>query len=392
MKNFVQVCHHPFPSLGGPAKTIQQFHAAVGARTIGFAGPTDGTPEKAVVTLSPEVRTIGGKLASYYYARAARLHEAEQAIKEADLVLLHGLFTYPPVWAAGVCLRHGVPYAIAPHGYLDPWALKKSRLIKKIWMHRHGDKILRNASAVICATKREAEKVAPLLHSAERIRVISWACEIPDHTEIRQRRNTFRYELGFKPTDRVLVFFGRIHSMKRPLETLRLVAARKADNLKLMVIGPDDDVSRAQLEMEARLLGWKGLRVVGPVFGDRKFKYLALADAYISLSHRENFNYSLAEAMAAGLPPILSPGNDLGWEFAGEQFSWQLQSDGTEELWRALDEFLGVTSEELIRRGEAAREWAGKNLGLGRLREQLMSLGGDEIKMKDELMCSPHAT
>jgi glycosyltransferase involved in cell wall biosynthesis len=166
--------------------------------------------------------------------------------------------------------------------------------------------------------------------------------------------------------------------MKRPLETLRLVASMGAPNLKLLVIGPDEDLTRAQLEAEARALRWNGLRLIGPVFGENKFEYLGLADAYVSLSYRENFNYTLAEAMAAGLPPILSPGNDLGWEFAGDGFSWQLKSDSVEEARRALVEFLNAPSDELTRRGAAAREWAGKNLSLGQLREQLNSLVPDQ--------------
>ena len=225
MKNIVQVCHHPFPSLGGPAKTIQQFQTAIGARTIGFVATSHGTQEKAVVPLVSEVRAIGGKIAHYYYAPSSRLRDAEQIIREADLVLLHGLFTYPPVWAVGACLRHDVPYAIALHGYLDPWALKKSRLIKKIWLHQFGSEVLRKASAVICATQREAEKVAPLLPAESSIRIISWACELPDQGKIKHRRETLRDQLGFRATDRVLVFFGRIHSMKRPIETIRLAAA-----------------------------------------------------------------------------------------------------------------------------------------------------------------------
>ncbi len=374
MKNIVQVCHHPFPSLGGPAKTIRQFHEAIGARTVGFTTENGARQETPVVPLTAQVKTMGGKFSQYFYASAPALCDVEQVIKKADLVLLHGLFVFPPVWAASVCMRHGVPYAIALHGYLDPWALKKNRLAKKIWMHRYGKKILSGAQAIVCATRREADKVAPYFPTQGKTRIISWACEIPDEAKIRRRRKTLRAGLGFRDTDRVVVFFGRIHSMKRPIETLRLAASLGAKNLKLLVIGPDDDISRARLEAEALSLRWNGIRVIGPVFGEEKYEYLGIADAYISLSHRENFNYSLAEAMAAGLPPILSPGNDLGWDFAGEKFSWQLKTDDPAEACAALADFLAQSSEELARRGAAAREWARKNLSLGLLGEQLNSL------------------
>jgi len=65
----VQVCPCPFPSLGGPAKTFQQFHEAIGAQTVGFLNPLDGLNEKPVVPLAATVRTLGGVMPSrYYYA------------------------------------------------------------------------------------------------------------------------------------------------------------------------------------------------------------------------------------------------------------------------------------------------------------------------------------
>jgi glycosyltransferase involved in cell wall biosynthesis len=372
--NLVQVCHQPFPSLGGPAKTYQQFHEAAGVRAIGFVLPEEQRRETPVVPLAVTVPVVGGKVGRYFYAPASRLQEAEEAVLAADFVFLHGLFTHPPAWAAALCAKHGVPYAIALHGYFDPWAMQKSSLVKRIWMHQFGNRILAGASAVICATQREADKVASRMSGVRSIRVIPWACEIPDQTRIAGRRPALRRELGLTDTDRVLVYFGRLHSMKRPLETLRRVAAHRSPNLKLLMIGPDDDVSRNQLEAEARRLGWPGLRMVGAVFGEKKFDYLGAGDAYISLSSRENFNYSLAEAMAAGIPPIVSPGNDLGWEFVGEGFSWHLNSDSGKEVHAALDAFVAVPAAELVSRGAAAREWVRGHLSLNRLRDRLDAL------------------
>ena len=388
MKNIVQVCHHPFPSLGGPAKTIQQFHAAVGARTIGFVAPGRFSAEKTVVPLVAQVSCLGGRMAHYHYALPSGTAAAEKIILGADMVLLHGLFTHAPVWAAGVCVRHGVPFAVALHGYLDPWALKKSRLLKEMWLHQYGTEVLARASAVICATRRETEKVAPLLPRETRRRVIPWACEVPEEKIAGPRREKLRRELGFDEADRVLVYFGRLHSMKRPLETLRLAATLREPRLKLLVVGPDEDVSRSRLEDEARKLHWDGLRVVGPVFGDAKFDFLAIADGYVSLSFRENFNYTLAEAMATGLPPILSPGNDLGWEFAEEKFSWQLKTDDPDEALRALAEFVALPAPALAERGARARDWARRNLSMDQLEQKLNELIREGLR--DRVALSVH--
>ena len=64
--------------------------------------------------------------------------------------------------------------------------------------------------------------------------------------------------------------------------------------------------------------------MIGPVYGDSKYHYLFASDAYVSLSQRENFNHTAAESLSAGLPVILSPGNDLAGEIRDEGCSWSL--------------------------------------------------------------------
>jgi glycosyltransferase involved in cell wall biosynthesis len=355
--------------------TYQQFHSAIGAKGIGFVGPGDGVGQAAVLPLVTTVRCFGGKgIRGYYYAPRSQASRGESAIAQAEVVFIHGLFTHPGVWAASACRRHGVPYVVVLHGILDPWALRKTRLLKTLWLKLYGNRILSGAAAVVCATQREANKASPFLGRTAITSIINWACDPPPKIKDGMGRAALRRTLGFADSDRVLVFLGRLHSMKRPIETVQLLAGSGATNLKLIVIGPDDDVKGNDLETVAREMGWSGLKVVGPVFSNRKYEYLRAGDGFISLSHRENFNYSLAEAMAAGLPPILSPGNDLGWEFAEEGFSWQLKTSDYAESRQALDDFRSQSDDQLMRRGTAAREWAERYLGKGRLRQRLESL------------------
>ena len=373
--NIVHICPRPFPSLGGPAKNYQQFQQAMGGDTIAWVAAHDGIGEEPVLSLAEIIRTVGGRtLGQYYYAPAARLRNVERLVSGADMVFFHGLYTYPLVAVSRMCWRYGVPYGIALHGILDPWARRKRRIVKGTWMRLYGWKILRRASALLCTTQREADKVAPYLRDAGPRRVVSWAQELPDLGKILGRRAELRRELGFGADDRVLVFFGRLHSMKRPQETVRLAAKHGGSRVKLLMIGPDDDVTKKQLEADARELGWAGLRVVGPVFGDRKYELLGAGDAYISWSYRENFNYSLTEAMAAGLPPILSRGNDLGWEFADEGFSWQMHTDEVAEAGAAIEAFSLLSDLQLRERGDAARRWTEQHLSIDRFRHELEAI------------------
>jgi glycosyltransferase involved in cell wall biosynthesis len=362
----VQICPYPFPSLGGPARSYQHFNRILHSKVIGLVRASHAAKEKPVVPLSLTVRVLDPlKLGYYYFAPAGRLREAEKLIAAADCVFVHGFFLYPEIWTMRTCRRHGVPYVIIPHGIFDPWAMRKNTFIKQLWIRVYGRQVLRHAARVLYATETEQTKAAWLPVRVPGS-VIKWAVELVNSASARSRREEVRRSLGLVETDRVLIFFGRLHSMKRPLETVRLLAGFGFEHLKLMVVGPDGDVTQTQLQAEADAAGWTGLRVIGPVWDDKKYDYICAADGYISLSHRENFNYTLGETMAAGLAPIISPGNDLGLEFARDDFAWQLKGDSADELRAVVREFLDLPDAVLRARGEAASRWAHTHLNMQR--------------------------
>ena len=140
-----------------------------------------------------------------------------------------------------------------------------------------------------------------------------------------------------------------------------------------MVIGPDGDVSAVRLRRLARALRWDGLRLLGPIYGPEKFDYLCAADCYISLSYRENYNFTAAEAMACGLPVILSRGNDLGWEFSELGCGWQLKSESNEERSAVVREFMTVSGEALREMGERAQNWVSKELAYTTFSKKLLN-------------------
>jgi glycosyltransferase involved in cell wall biosynthesis len=101
------------------------------------------------------------------------------------------------------------------------------------------------------------------------------------------------------------------------------------------------------------------------------------ADALISLSAKENFNLAAAEAMSAGKPVILSPGNDLQGELEGVNCGWLLATDNPSEATNAMLEFAAIPQDELSAKGNAARNWVNQYLGFEQFRDRLEHLIGD---------------
>jgi glycosyltransferase involved in cell wall biosynthesis len=192
--------------------------------------------------------------------------------------------------------------------------------------------------------------------------IIPWPL---DEGDFRRRddegRQKARHELGIPESARVFLYFGRLHSMKRPLETISAFAEPARSGAHLIVAGNDSDVSAVECKAEAARFGVAGsVHVVGPAYGDSRRALFDAADVYVSLSHRENFNFTAAEALASAVPVILSPGNDLGADLAAEKCSWTLRAlEEAREAFRAACE---VDDATLLEMGARGRAWAVEQL------------------------------
>jgi glycosyltransferase involved in cell wall biosynthesis len=108
---------------------------------------------------------------------------------------------------------------------------------------------------------------------------------------------------------RTLLFLGRIHPKKGCDLLLHAFAAVAASDprLQLLMAGPDTDGWSADLRRLAERLGiaarvtWGGM-----LEGDVKWGALRGAELFALPSHQENFGIAVAEALACGLPVLIS--------------------------------------------------------------------------------------
>jgi glycosyltransferase involved in cell wall biosynthesis len=107
---------------------------------------------------------------------------------------------------------------------------------------------------------------------------------------------------------RFLVFLGRIHE-KKGCDILLQAFARIANgnSIDLVFAGPDQSGWQAELKLLASRLGvsdrvtWTGM-----LQGPEKWGAYYAADAFVLPSHSENFGIAVVEALACGLPVLIS--------------------------------------------------------------------------------------
>ncbi|HEY2615608.1 MAG TPA: glycosyltransferase [Chthoniobacterales bacterium] len=227
-----------------------------------------------------------------------------------DRVIVHGIWQYQSFAAWRRYAGSQIPYYVFPHGMLDPW-FKRTYPLKhlKKWLYwPWADyRVLRDATAVIFTSEEErrtARKSFWLYRCREKVSTLG--------VEARDQVGSGEIFLEKYPALRgwrFLLFLGRLHP-KKGCDLLIDALARRRDSteaLRLVLAGPDQIRWEKELRMRVESAGLgESVIFTGMLEGAMKSAALQAADAFILPSHQENFGLSVVEALAAGLPVLIS--------------------------------------------------------------------------------------
>ena len=216
-----------------------------------------------------------------------------------DLVHVHGLLNPVSTMAARECRLTGVPMVVRPFGMLSRYTFTHRRGWAKHLVFRLLDgPNLRAAKAVHFTTRSEMEQAA--WHG------ISFADKgfvVPPPLGEAVVGEASRPDESGPP---VVLFLSRLHPVKS-VETL--IAGWSAvledhPTARLVIAGDGDPEYVAGLRRLA--VGVMNIDFVGFAAGEAKRDLLASAHAFVLPSHHENFGVAVAEALAAGLPVVVT--------------------------------------------------------------------------------------
>lgn len=358
---------------GGSYKSIQHFKNVFDSTVISFtkSDVTEKINDAIEIFHVPYSESWFNR---YAYTFSPVKDVAETLVKNSDLVICHGFYRYHFDWAVKIAIQNNIPYWIIPHGSLDPYVFTYRTLSKKIWFWLKGNRSFERANAIIFATSQEYSKALPYL-SGTTAHVVSWPIEPVEIVNRLEARTRIRTENLIPLDAKLLLYIGRIHPMKRPIETIKAVSACGDSKVHLLMVGPDSDVlTQSMCKQYCKDNNIINVHFVPPVYGNSKYEYYAAADAFISLSHRENFGYVVAEAMSAGIPLILSPGNDLSKEIELEDCAWLLPDTEDKTVIEAIGRFAVAEGSDLVAMGKRAKCWADSHLSFDTFKTKLLAI------------------
>jgi glycosyltransferase involved in cell wall biosynthesis len=240
-----------------------------------------------------------------FWKRSTALHAALMAqVPSYDVVHIHSLYLFHNWAAASACQRAGIPYIVRPHGLLDPYIRRRHRARKLVMERAFQNQALRQAAAIHYTAELEREISTPYACGAPPV-VIPLGVDIADASAPRTTLQTKYPQLAGKT---VALFLSRIHR-KKGLDLLipALAKARQAHpDLHLVLAGPDDGVLGEVEKLIARHELNAHVTITGMLQGADKTAAFAGADFFVLPSYSENFAIAAVEAMAHGLPVIIS--------------------------------------------------------------------------------------
>jgi glycosyltransferase involved in cell wall biosynthesis len=162
---------------------------------------------------------------------------------------------------------------------------------------------------------------------------------------------------------RIVLFLSRIHPVKGLDLLCRVWAELPADlPVLLLIAGPGDDASLAELRPWLANQPGPPARYVGPVTGDRKLTLLSSAWLMALPSHSENYGIVVAEALACGTPVLTT--TKMPWaEVAATGCGWVIEPEAN-AVAGALHKALGLTTDEHELMRTRARALVGRSHSL----------------------------
>ncbi len=314
---------HVIPTIsaryGGPAKACGEMSMALADRgheveifTTNYDG-FGGYVEPSVSPLTERrsditVHTFPVDVPPDYFRISRPLARAlNERLSAIDVLHVHSLYLFTTLASGFFAHRHKVPLILRPHGTLDPYIYPRHRWRKFVVEWLYQNRLFKRAAAVHYTTEEERTLAAPYTFSRPGF-VAPLGLNIEDYRPLPPR-GSFRTRYPETRDKAILLFLGRIN-FKKGLDVLAKAfgeVAKCRDDVHLVIAGPDNDGLKPKVEAWLKGEGvWEKTTFTGMLVGETKLAALRDADLFVLPSFSENFGIAVIEAMACGLPVLIS--------------------------------------------------------------------------------------
>ena len=359
----MRVCHI-VPSLeerhGGPSKSVRALanaQSSLGESVELLASleagqsVTPGSGDTATIRTFPRV-------APRWLSRSPDLRQYLLG-NRFDVVHNHALWLLPLHYAHEAAHRQAIPLVISPRGMLSGWAYQHRR-----WRKRAAQFLVHPgafaAAAGWHATSTEERDDIHAFGFKQPVCVSPNGVFLPGDADLAAARSAWHEICPATKSRPVVLFYSRFHRKKRLRELMDLWLSAGRGDWLLLIAGVAEDYTAVALTAEIAAAG--ATDRIAVFDGNGRPPPYAVASLFVLPSHSENFGLVIAEALAAGVPALVTattpwsglPAHGCGWCGPWENYGATLATA------------LVTPADELAAMGRRGREWAARDFSWAR--------------------------
>ena len=304
---FITPYYHPQLKFGGPPQKIHSIACGLtlrghDMRLATFDSENAANRERRSVDSIPVqyLPWIGKGLRQLPLDRRS----LSTAIRGADLIHCYGLYNLICPIAMHFARRSRRPAVLEPLGMYPPRA--RNRCAKRIYNAVLTRRMIRQSRAVVAASTSEMRDLQEIVPPSKLV-------FRPNGIDLEKFKNLppgdkLRICWNLSPQERVVLFIGRISPIKNLEQLIVAFAEAEIPKTQLILVGPSSEerymrklrsiVSAKQLE--------RRVKFAGPLYEEEQRAALGLADLFVLPSLNESFGNAAGEAVAAGVPVLLT--------------------------------------------------------------------------------------
>jgi glycosyltransferase involved in cell wall biosynthesis len=268
------------------------------------------------------------------------------AAKTAQIMHTHSVWMLPNIYPASAVKGTQCRLITSPHGCFSEYMCSRSQWLKRVVWNLGQGSALRNTACLHATAEMEH-------HDIRRKGLRAPVAIIPNGIDVPVEEKHFVRTCE----PRRLLFLSRIHPTKGVEILLHAWSKieRQYPDWELYIVGPDEDAYYSQMQALERRLQLERVTFAGPAFGYMKRQAYWSAELFVLPTHTENFGLVVAEALAHGVPVIVTKG--APWSgLVSEKCGWWIDL-GVESLAECLREAMSKSNKELFDFGARGRQW-----------------------------------
>jgi glycosyltransferase involved in cell wall biosynthesis len=336
---------------GGPIESVYQLckHlAGAGCEVKVLTTDADGLDHVLDVDTTRDVEMARGL--HVRYCRRVLRHSVSPSllvrlfayVREADLVHLHAVYSFPTLPTLLACRMLRRPVVWSPRGALQSWSGMRRGATKHAW-----DRLclsLAPSETVLCVTSHSESNDSRAHLPGIATEVIANGVEIPDILRREPACGKLR-----------LMYLGRLDPKKAISNLLEAchILTNDAVAYSLTIAGDGEEKYVSELRASSERLSLSPhTAFVGHVERKRLSELFGRTDVLVLPSHIENFGNVVPEALAHGVPVIASTGTP--WSRLEEVGCGLWVSNDPQSLAAAIERIAAMPLREM---GERGRSW-----------------------------------